>query len=126
MRTTTLPTISFLFLIFGLVLVLCGAAMNMTVMINNEGKMPVRADAEDFSNLKITKHSFFQENSEVKYWFFADIINLSVGEHYGYFSIGDVFAMAGVVLYSSGALFWWSSKRRQDRIFKQRAKEWLK
>lgn len=126
MKTTTLPTISFSFLLFGLALIIVGVAINMTVMINNEGKMPVKADAQDFSNLVITKHMFFQKNSEVKHWYFADIIGFSVGNHYGYFSIGDVFCMAGIALYASGALFWWSAYRRQKKMLKENIRRVLK
>lgn len=118
-KTYDIPQFAFWCMLWGLLFCTVGAALNMSVMIANGGKMPVRADILGV----YPKHFFFQENSEVEKWYLADIINLSVGEHYAYFSPGDAFVFFGYVIFIGGSLSWFRYDRRKNKWLKDSIKE---
>lgn len=69
------------FLLFGI--------MNLLAISDNGGRMPVKD-----LGYETDRHFSFEENSEVKYWFFSDIIY--IGNYIA--SIGDIGMVIGVIL----------------------------
>jgi len=63
--------------------------MNLLAISDNGGRMPVKD-----LGYETDRHFSFEENSEVKYWFFSDIIY--IGNYIA--SIGDIGMVIGVIL----------------------------
>lgn len=74
-----------------LVIIMIGILCNFSVMVSNLGKMPVKS----IYNFSDERHFSFQDNSQIKYPFFADKI-----ECFGWIaSIGDFIMFFGLVAY---------------------------
>jgi len=66
-----------------------GLKLNFLAIVHNDCRMPVYKI--DINN---SIHSGFWDKSEVKYYYFTDIINVGAG----LFSIGDILQIAGLLL----------------------------
>lgn len=71
---------------------LVGAFFNAVAVLNNYGKMPVKADwnVSEISD----RHFSFTNNSEVNFYYFTDIIYI----YDGYYSLGDLLMVFGFSL----------------------------
>jgi len=78
-------------LIFFMGLMVSGAFSNISVVIKNDGKMPVYA--EKGTAFKSEFHTDFQNFDEVELPYYADIIKIGKA----YFSIGDFMIFFGIM-----------------------------
>lgn len=76
-----------LLVIFSMAILIIGSSFNFVAISNNHGKMPVKLSL----SYETDTHFSYQENLEVEYWYFTDIIDLK----YYIISIGDVLMVLG-------------------------------
>lgn len=73
---------------------LIGAVLNLAVISENGGRMPVYFMEEVDSE----KHFSFTNFEEVKFPYLSDIIHLEGKKYYANFSIGDILIVGGFIL----------------------------
>lgn len=79
--------------VFFLFIVVIGAFFNLSAVYNNDCKMPVY---NPVSSLNSDRHTEFYNKSDVNYFYFSDIFRLKTDKWIWYFSIGDLFIIAGI------------------------------
>ncbi len=80
-----------LILTFAILLILVGTKLNFTVMIKNEGRMPLQWD---FYSTEIEEYVLWNEKSQVELWWLGDNFRLWMLA----FSIGDIIILVGILL----------------------------
>lgn len=93
-----------------LIFVIVGAAMNMTAITSNGGKMPVKYD----SYFESDYHFAFQDYSEIERPLFVDRIIIKIKSSKVIFSIGDIFAIVGLIGFIYNLISFRRIKKRED------------
>lgn len=102
----------FFFILFFMIMGISGSIMNMSVMVQNGGKMPVLSDCSINTDI----HFDFQNFDEVNVPYFADIINLRSA----IFSIGDVIMLSSLACIFYTTIFFKIKLRRFDKEVKEK------
>lgn len=80
-----------LIMTLAILLVLIGAKLNFTVMIDNDGRMPLQWD---FYSLDVDEYVLWDERAQVKLWWLGDNFKL----WFIVFSLGDILIFVGILL----------------------------
>lgn len=75
------------------IIFILGISLNFQAVMLNDGKMPVKALGQDTG-----RHYYYQDNSEVNYYFITDIFKIPLGNKLLMISIGDIIMVSTFLL----------------------------